>query len=91
MTSLLLDEAARMLQTRRGRMESLPFLVDAVILLRYVEVDSRMQRAIAVMKMRGSPHQKEIRRFEIGQGGIEVGEPFADRAGILTGSPKRIA
>lgn len=91
MTSLLLDEAIRVLQARRGRTESLPFLVDAVVLLRYVEVDSSMQRAIAVMKMRGSTHQKEIRRFQIGKGGIEVGEPFVGRAGILTGSPQRIA
>lgn len=91
MTALLLDEATKVLEARRGRMESLPFLVDTVILLRYVEVDSRIQRAIAVMKMRGSTHQKEIRRFQVGKGGIEVGEPFTGQAGILTGSPHRIA
>lgn len=91
MTSLLLDEAVNVLAVQQGRMASLPFLVDTVMLLRYVEVDSTMQRAIAVMKMRGSAHQKEIRRFEIKQGGLKVGEPFVGREGILSGTTHRIA
>jgi circadian clock protein KaiC len=90
-TSLFLDEAANVLQVQRGRVSSLPFLVDTVVLLRYVEVSSTMQRAIAVMKMRGSSHQKEIRRFEIQKGGLKVGEPFTNRAGILSGLPQTIA
>ena len=91
MTSLLLDEAVNVLEVQRGRMASLPFLVDTVILLRYVEVDSAMQRAIAVMKMRGSLHQKEIRRFEIKPGGLKIKEPFTGREGILSGVPHRTA
>lgn len=91
MTALLLDEAVNVLEVQQGRMASLPFLVDAVILLRYVEVESAMQRAIAVMKMRGSAHQKEIRRFQIKKGGLEIGEPFTGREGILSGTTYRIA
>lgn len=89
MTSLLLDEAVNVLQFQRGRMAALPFLVDTVILLRYVEVDSTMQRAMAVLKMRGSAHQKEIRSFQITRGGIKLGEPFTGREGILSGAPHR--
>ncbi len=91
MTSLLLDEAVNVLEVQRGRMASLPFLVDTVMLLRYVEVDSSMQRAIAVMKMRGSAHQKEIRRFEIQKGGLKIKEPFTGREGILSGATHRTA
>jgi circadian clock protein KaiC len=91
MTSLLLDESANILQAQAGRMTSLPFLVDTIILLRYVEVSSAMQRAIAIMKMRGSAHQKEIRRFEIQKGGLQVKEPFSNRAGLLSGIPHRTA
>lgn len=91
MTSLLLDEAVNVLEVQRGRMASLPFLVDTVMLLRYVEVDSSMQRAIAVMKMRGSTHQKEIRRFEIQKGGLKIREPFTGREGILSGATHRTA
>jgi circadian clock protein KaiC len=90
-TSLLLDEAVNVLQAQRDKMSTLPFLVDTVVILRYIEVSSAMQRAIAVMKMRGSSHQKEIRRFEIQKGGLKIGEPFAGRAGILTGMPHRTA
>jgi circadian clock protein KaiC len=43
------------------------------------------------MKMRGSAHQKEIRRFEISKGGLEIGAPFTGREGILSGTPHRIA
>jgi circadian clock protein KaiC len=91
MTILLLDEAARLLGAQYHQLSSLPFLVDTILLMRYVEVDSTMQRAIAILKMRGSAHAKEIRRFSIGQRGIEVGEPFSGREGILSGSPHRVA
>jgi len=91
MTSLLLDEAVNVLEVQRGRMASLPFLVDTVMLLRYVEIDSSMQRAIAVMKMRGSMHQKEIRRFEIQKGGLKIKEPFTGREGLLSGATHRTA
>lgn len=91
MTSLLLDEAARLLGPQYRYAGALPFLVDALILMRYVEVDSAMQRAIAVLKMRSSAHARDIRRFTIGQHGIEVGEPFSGQEGILSGSPHRVA
>ncbi len=92
MTSLLLDETAHLVEPQsRYYMGALPFLVDAIVLMRYVEVDSAMQRAIAILKMRGSAHAREIRSFSIGQGGIQVGEPFSGREGILSGSPHRVA
>lgn len=90
MTVVLLDEAANVLQTQTNQMSSLPFLVDTVILLRYVEVNSSMERAIAVMKMRGSNHQKEIRSFKIQSLGIEVGPPFTGKTRLLSGTPQRI-
>jgi circadian clock protein KaiC len=91
MTSLLLDEAVNVMDVQQGRMASLPFVVDTVILMRYVEIDSAMQRAIAVMKMRGSNHQKEICGFKIQKGGLHVGDPFTGREGILTGVTRRIS
>jgi len=90
MTSLLLDEAINVLQIQHGRMATLPFVVDTVVLLRYVEIDSAMQRAIAVMKMRGSAHQKEIRSFQIKKGGLQIGAPFEGREGLLSGITHRI-
>jgi circadian clock protein KaiC len=91
MTSLLLDEATRLLGAPGRHRGALPFLVDTILLMRYVEVDSAMQRAIAILKMRGSAHAKEIRSFAISKNGIEVGEPFSGQEGILSGSPHRVA
>jgi circadian clock protein KaiC len=87
-TSVLLSEESRSnaLQAARGRV---PYIVDTIILLRYVEIESAMQRAILVLKMRGSNHTKEIRRYEIRKGGIVVLDAFADQQGILSGAPHR--
>jgi circadian clock protein KaiC len=73
----------------RGDRGRLAFVVDSVILLRYVEVDSVMQRAVAVLKTRGSDHDNAIRRFEIKRGGIVVHEAFKGREGLLSGISRR--
>lgn len=60
-------------------------LTDSIILLRYVEVFGAVRRGIAVLKMRGSPHDNEIREFTISDHGMHVGGPFQAITGILTG------
>ena len=87
-TSLLLseDSGPDFVRSDKGR---LAFAVDAVILLRYVEIDSVMQRAVAVLKTRGSDHDMAIRRFEIARGGVVVREAFEGREGLLSGMPRR--
>ena len=55
--------------------------MDAGILLRTVELDSRLARLVTVLKVRQSGFDPAIREFAIGAAGIEVGEPF--RAGSL--------
>ncbi|MFN2226247.1 MAG: RAD55 family ATPase, partial [Anaerolineae bacterium] len=89
-TSLLLseDSGPDFVRSDRGR---LAFVVDSVLLLRYVEIDSVMQRAVAVLKTRGSDHDSSIRRFEIQRGGMVVHEPFRGRQGLLSGMPRRTA
>ena len=87
-TSLLLseDSGPDFVRGDRGR---LAYLVDSVILLRYVEIDSVIQRAVAVLKTRGSDHDQAIRRFEIKTGGMVVHETFEGRRGLLSGMPHR--
>ncbi|MFA9477016.1 circadian clock protein KaiC [Phycisphaerales bacterium AB-hyl4] len=60
-------------------------LTDAILLLRYVEFKGEMHRGVTVLKMRGSAHDKSIRQFRITSEGMDIGEPFADMAGILAG------
>ena len=63
------------------------FMTDAIIVQRYIEVDSRLQRVIAVVKVRGSAHSDELRLFSIGDDGIRIGEPLRDKEGLLGGRP----
>lgn len=79
-------------------------IVDNIVLLNYVEVSTRLRRAITVPKARGSKPQRNTREFTIGQGGIalideEAGEsgeieavpqlPFSAYYGVLARSPAR--
>jgi circadian clock protein KaiC len=79
-------------------------LVDNIVLLNYVEISTRLRRAIAVPKARGSKNVQETREYTIGQGGIVIIEepsddvqdafvvpqlPFSSYYGLLSRSPSR--
>jgi len=66
-------------------------ICDSIILLRYVEVYGEMRRALTVLKMRGSPHDKEIREFNIDSTGMHLGKAFRNVTGILAGNPTQLA
>jgi circadian clock protein KaiC len=87
-TGMLLGEEGRSMY-RQAFQGGISFMVDAIVMMRYVEIESAMQRAITVLKMRGSDHAKEIRRYEIKTGGLEVLDVFEGREGLLSGSPHR--
>ncbi len=67
---------------------SINFLVDAIILLKLVEIESSMRRALLVLKMRGSDHDKTLREYLITSQGIKLSSPFAGYEGIITGTPR---
>ena len=62
-------------------------LTDSIILLRYVESYGEMLRSIVLLKMRGSPHDSNIRQYTIDGTGMHIGEPFRHVVGILSGNP----
>ena len=64
------------------------FLTDAIIVQRYIEVDSRLQRMMAVVKVRGSTHSDELRLFHIDDDGIQIDGMLEDHEGLLGGRPK---
>ncbi|MGI9043825.1 MAG: circadian clock protein KaiC [Gemmatimonadaceae bacterium] len=66
-------------------------LTDSIILLRYVEMFGEMKRGLTVLKMRGSWHDKAIREFTIGKGGMSMGRPFGNVTGILAGAPVHVS
>jgi circadian clock protein KaiC len=65
------------------------FLTDAIIVQRYIEVESCLQRVISVVKVRASLHSTEIRQFDITDKGIVIGARVSDFEGILSGQPTR--
>lgn len=67
----------------------LSFLVDAIVSLKFVEIESSIRRAVVVLKLRGSNHDKSLREFEIGRTGIKLHTTFKDYEGIMTGSPTK--
>jgi circadian clock protein KaiC len=65
------------------------FLSDAIIVQRYVEIDSRLQRVLAVVKVRASAHSSQLRFFHIDDSGIKLDAMSPDQEGILGGRPTR--
>ena len=65
------------------------FLTDAIIVQRYIEVDSRLQRVMAVVKLRASAHSNGLQLYEIDNGGIRLGGMLHDYEGLLGGRPTR--
>ena len=65
------------------------FLTDAIIVQRYIEVDSRLLRVMAVVKVRASAHSDLLCEYTIDDGGIRMGEPLPEQEGLLGGRPTR--
>jgi circadian clock protein KaiC len=65
------------------------FLTDAIIVQRYIEVDSRLRRVMAVVKVRNSEHSDELRAYHIDEHGIHVDEMVVGQEGLLGGQPSR--
>jgi circadian clock protein KaiC len=63
------------------------YLADAVVLIRYFELQGEVRQALSVVKKRGGPHERTIREFTVAPGGIQVGEALREFRGILTGLP----
>ena len=73
-----------------GSMQSpidLSYLADTVVLMRYFEAGGTIRQAVSVLKKRAGEHERTIREYRIGQGGIRLGDPLTDFQGVLTGVP----
>ncbi len=90
LTSILTRESPVLLGESTDE-TSIGFVVDSYVILRYVEIESTIRKALLVLKMRGSDHAKDIRQYEITNRGLEVNAKFEGREGILSGNPRRMA
>ncbi|MCD1295912.1 ATPase [Methanocella sp. CWC-04] len=65
------------------------FIVDCIIMLQYVEMESEIKRSINILKMRGTDHDKAIRKYEITKRGFEVLSRFEGYEGIMSGTARK--
>ncbi|MHB8469692.1 MAG: ATPase domain-containing protein [Gaiellaceae bacterium] len=87
-TSLITSEVATMGPIAEP-VGGLSFLFHNVVLLRYIEIDSELRRAVSILKMRDSDHEKGVRQFEIDAHGLKILDRLEGVTGVLGWSALR--
>ncbi|MCF7983935.1 MAG: circadian clock protein KaiC [Thiohalocapsa sp.] len=64
-------------------------MTDCIIVLRHIETLGQMTRAITVLKMRGSAHDKTIRELTVDGSGLHVGAALHGLSGIVAAADGR--
>jgi circadian clock protein KaiC len=81
--SLLVTSETTSLGPAKESLSGIVFLFHDVIQLRYIERNSRVGRALNVVKMRNSEHDTGIYLCTITSDGLQIGEPLDGVTGIL--------
>ena len=89
-TPLMTMEVAELLGTAQLTGHGVSSIADNLIVLRYLEMDGRLERAVFVLKARGTGHATELHKFLIDDRGAHVGERFQELRGVLTGIPQPV-
>jgi circadian clock protein KaiC len=63
-------------------------IVDTWLLLRDIELNGERNRAMYVLKSRGTAHSHQIREFLLTPDGIRLVQPYLGTEGVLTGSAR---
>ena len=66
-------------------------ITDQIIMLRYVEVQSKLRHALLILKMRGSSHDKSVKEIVFDTSGLRITNDFSGMEGVLTGSAKQVS
>lgn len=65
------------------------FLTDAIVMQRYVELDSQLRTIISVVKLRASAHSRDLRQFDIVDGTIRISAAPFQLNNRLSGHPSK--
>jgi circadian clock protein KaiC len=68
--------------------EKVSFITDDIIGQHVVEIDGELRHVLAIHKMRGSEHSRDIRTYEITEKGAAIGDPLSNYHGITSGIPE---
>lgn len=86
-TVLLTVEVAESFDQLRFSPHGVSFLAQNILFLRYAELRGRLEKILAIIKMRRSAHARELITYEIDSTGVRIIGPLTGYAGILTGNP----
>jgi len=87
-TSLVVTEVPELFGQTYVTGKHLSIIVDGIILLKYLELESEIMRALSVLKMRGSSHDTGIWRYVIQGHGIEILNRFEGAEGLMAGAAR---
>ena len=63
-------------------------LIDTWLVTETLETNGERNRVLYIIKSRGMAHSNQLAEFTIGEGGIELLEPYVGPGGVLTGSAR---
>src|SRR2546427_9624494 len=86
-TCLMTSEVPEFLGATRLSGHGISPVADNLILMRYLEIDGRLERALSVLKARGIAHDTAVRRPVIDPPGAMVAGGFEGLRGGLAGGP----
>lgn len=84
---ILVDDVGDVAGEFQPTQAGVSYLADAVIFLRYLEIDGELRKAIGILKKRTSNFQRTLREFEITSHGLRVGSSLTGLRGILSSQP----
>ncbi|MFJ4433453.1 ATPase domain-containing protein [Pseudomonas sp. NPDC089395] len=62
-------------------------IVDNLMLMRFVELDSQLQRMLSILKVRDSHHDPALHALHFSAQGISLRKAFEGACGVLSGTP----
>lgn len=87
--SLVFTQETTAMGPTEARFAKLSYLFHNVLVLRYMEVGPEIGRALMVLKMRESDHDKRLAAYRITNGGIEITGVVTGAEGVLGGPSLR--
>lgn len=87
--SIVFTQETSALGPSEARYAQMSYLFHNVLVLRYMEVEARVGRALLVLKMRESGHDKRLAQYRISSRGFVIAGQVADAEGMLGDAPLR--
>ena len=73
----------------RFSIDNLCFLADAVLSMRFAEVEGHVCKFMTVVKVRGTSHSNQLREYRITDRGLDVAPHVTNLDALMTGYPTR--